>query len=176
MNVPKDISVLVLDVDGVLTDGTIAFPQILQTESKSFHVHDGLGISLWQKAGNHTVLISGRNSDCVNHRAKELGIKYIFQGSKDKIKDLDNALAELNATPEQVCFVGDDLGDMAAMEYVGYSIAVQNAVQEVKAIADWTTAKSGGYGAVRDAIEHLMQASGTWETAVELCKTESSKQ
>jgi 3-deoxy-D-manno-octulosonate 8-phosphate phosphatase (KDO 8-P phosphatase) len=176
MNVPKDISVLILDVDGVLTDGTIVLAQILHTESKSFHVHDGLGISLWQKAGNHTVLISGRNADCVNYRAKELGIEYVFQGSKDKIKDIDNVLATLHATPEQACFVGDDLGDMAAMDYVGYSIAVQNAVQEVKQLADWTTATCGGYGAVRDAIEHLMRATGTWKHAVESCKTESSKQ
>ena len=85
MTTLKNISVLALDVDGVLTDGTIIFSQITGFENKQFHVHDGLGISLWLGAGNEVILISGRKADCVNTRAKELGINHVIQGSKDKI-------------------------------------------------------------------------------------------
>tara|TARA_X000001036_G_scaffold87081_2_gene79169 strand:+ start:175 stop:711 length:537 start_codon:yes stop_codon:yes gene_type:complete len=172
---PENIIVLALDVDGVLTDGTITFwglPHVFQNESKTFHVHDGQGISLWQKAGFHVVLISGRNADCVSIRAKELNIPYVYQGSKDKIADLARALKKIGASPEQTCFVGDDLGDLAVMRHVGYSIAVGNAAMEVKEIANVTTAALGGHGAVREAIEHLMQASGTWANAVDSSKTE----
>jgi 3-deoxy-D-manno-octulosonate 8-phosphate phosphatase (KDO 8-P phosphatase) len=176
MKTPANIQVLALDVDGVMTDGTIAFAQILHTESKSFHVHDGLGISLWQLAGNHTILISGRNADCVKHRAQELGIAHVHQGSKNKIADLRTSLAKIGATPEQTCFVGDDLGDLPIMQQVGYSIAVGNAVQEVKAYAQHTTTARGGHGAVREAIEHLMKAAGTWDNAVDSCMNEPVKQ
>lgn len=173
---PENITVLALDVDGVLTDGTIAFSQVLGHETKSFHVHDGQGISLWQKAGYHVILISGRNADCVKIRAKELHIPHVYQGSKNKIADLENALSKIGATYEQTCFVGDDLGDLAIMEHVGYSIAVGDAVKEVQNCADYTTVKLGGQGAVREAIEHLMHASGAWAPAVDSCKAEPSQQ
>ncbi len=167
---------LALDVDGVLTDGTIHFSQVLHRETKSFHVHDGMGISLWQKAGNHVILISGRDAECVTLRAKELGVKHVHQGSKDKIADLDETLATIGATTEQTCFVGDDLGDLPIMQHVGYSIAVVNAVQEVKKQANFTTTAYGGHGAVREAIEHLMKASGTWNDVVGSCTIENAKQ
>ncbi len=173
---PENITVLALDVDGVLTDGTICFSQVLHHESKTFHVHDGQGISLWQKAGNHVVLISGRNADCVTIRAKELHIPHVFQRSKDKIADLNKALEKIGASAEQTCFVGDDLGDLAIMEHVGFCIAVGNAANEVKEIADFTTTAIGGHGAVREAIEHLMHASGAWASAVDSCKAEPAQQ
>ena len=176
MSAPSNIKVLVLDVDGVLTNGTIAFTGILDSEAKFFHVHDGLGISLWQKAGFHTVLISGRNAQCVATRASELKIKHVKQGSKDKVADLEKILQKLDCTPSESCFVGDDLGDIPAMQHVGYSIAVQNAVQEVKQSANWTTSKSGGNGAVREAIEHLMKASNTWDQCLSSLKTEHATQ
>jgi len=172
----SNIKVLVLDVDGVLTDGTIAFTGIIDIETKFFHVHDGLGISLWQKAGFHTILISGRNAQCVSSRAKELNITYVKQGSKDKITDLENFLLKLGLSSDEACFIGDDLGDIAVMQHVGYSIAVQNAVKEVQQIANWTTSKSGGNGAVREAIEHLMNANNTWEQCVSSMKTEHANQ
>jgi 3-deoxy-D-manno-octulosonate 8-phosphate phosphatase (KDO 8-P phosphatase) len=172
----ENITVLALDVDGVLTDGTIAFAPITKRELKTFHVHDGQGISLWQKAGYHVVLISGRDADCVTHRAKELQIPHVYQGSKNKIEDLDNALKIIGATPEQTCFIGDDLGDLAIMDHVSYSIAVGNAVKEVSSIANFITIAHGGQGAVREAIEHLMHASGTWVNAVDSCKVEPAQQ
>ncbi len=176
MTTPTNIKVLALDVDGVLTDGTISFSTGTKKESKSFHVHDGMGITLWQKAGNHVILISGRNSDCVALRATELNIHHVYQDSKNKIADLEAALELIGATQAQTCFVGDDLGDLPIMQHVNYSIAVGNAVQEVKSEANYTTAALGGHGAVREAIEHLMKASGEWSAVVDSCNTETVQQ
>jgi 3-deoxy-D-manno-octulosonate 8-phosphate phosphatase (KDO 8-P phosphatase) len=173
---PKNISVLALDVDGVLTDGTISFDSVTNKEIKKFNVHDGLGISLWQKAGNAVVIISGRNAQCVETRAKELKISHVYQGSSDKIEDLNHALKEIGATSEETCFVGDDLGDILVMQHCKYSIAVGDAAQEVKDVANHTTALHGGKGAVRESVEHLMRLTGTWAAAVESCKAEPAKQ
>lgn len=172
MKSPNHISVLALDVDGVLTDGRIAFDPVTKKEIKFFHVHDGLGISLWQQAGNHTILISGRDSDCVEIRATELQIPFVFQASKDKVKDLEDALSSIGCSMEQTCFIGDDLGGVTIMSQVGYSIAVQNATDEVKHNSDWQTKRTGGNGAVREAIEHLMKANGTWEEQVRTIQSE----
>lgn len=176
MSIPTNIRVLALDVDGVLTDGTLAFTGVLGTETKLFHVHDGLGISLWQKAGFHVILISGRNAVCVQTRATELQIKHVKQNSKDKIADLNNFLKKLQCDPSETCFVGDDLGDIAVMQHVGYAVAVQNAVDEVKHIAHITTDKCGGNGAVREVIELLMNATNTWEQCVSSMKIEHANQ
>ena len=176
MSIPTNIRVLALDVDGVLTDGTVAFTGLLETETKLFHVHDGLGISLWQKAGFHVILISGRNAACVQTRATELQIKHVKQNSKDKIADLNYFLKELQCDPSDTCFVGDDLGDIAVMQHVGYAVAVQNAVHEVKRIAHTTTDKCGGDGAVREVIELLMKATNTWEQCVSSMQIEHANQ
>jgi len=176
MNVLNNIHVLALDVDGVLTDGTITFDPATGREFKSFHVHDGLGISMWMKAGNEIILISGRNAGVVTKRANELGIPHVIQGSTDKIADLESTLALLGTTPDQTAFVGDDLGDLAIMQHVGYAIAVHNAAQEVLDAADWVTKRVGGHGAVRDVVEHLMKAAGTWSAAVKAYETEITHQ
>jgi len=176
MNALQNITVLALDIDGVLTNGTITFTQYTGTENKSFHVHDGLGISLWLKSGLEVILISGRNAQCVNVRAKELGITHVIQDSKDKIKDLDSILAQLGSTPEQTVFVGDDLGDLPVMQHVGYAIAVNNAADEVKQISDWVTPRDGGQGAVRDAIEYIMKSNGSWQIAIETINISTPQQ
>jgi 3-deoxy-D-manno-octulosonate 8-phosphate phosphatase (KDO 8-P phosphatase) len=172
----ENISVLALDVDGVLTDGTIMFTQHTGEENKQFHVHDGLGISLWLKAGNDVILISGRKAECVDIRANELGIKHVIQHSKDKIGDLDATLSQIGATPDQTAFVGDDLADMAVMQHVGYAIAVANAAEELKEISHWVTHKNGGHGAVRDAIEHIMKETGSWQDAINELKSTTAQQ
>ena len=169
----QDIQVLALDVDGVLTDGTFTIDPTTNQELKSFHVHDGLGISMWKNAGNEVVIISGRNAEVVTKRAIELGITHVYQGSTDKISDLQQALSEIGANSEQTAFVGDDLGDIPIMQHVGYSIAVADAVEEVKEVADWVSSHNGGRGAVRDAIEHLMKSTGTWTTATSSCDAET---
>ena len=173
MSAFQNIQVLALDVDGVLTDGSLSFDPTTNQELKSFHVHDGLGISMWKNAGNEVVIISGRNAEVVNRRANELGITYVYQGSTDKIADLEQALSEIGASPKQTSFIGDDLGDIPIMQHVGYSIAVADAVEEVKEIADWVSSKNGGRGAVRDAIEHLMKNAGTWAPTTSSCDAET---
>ena len=173
MNSHQDIQVLALDVDGVLTDGTLTFDPTTNQELKSFHVHDGLGISMWKNAGYEVVIISGRNAEVVTKRALELGITHVYQGSTDKISDLERALTEIGANPRQTAFVGDDLGDIPIMQHVGYSIAVADAVEEVREVADWISSHNGGRGAVREAIEHLMKSTGSWATATSSCDAET---
>lgn len=175
MTMPQTITVLALDVDGVLTDGKLHIADNGNV-TKTFHAHDGLGISLWQKCGFHIVLISGRNENSVRVRANELGIEHVFQNSKDKIADLQSCIQAIGCTAKQVCFVGDDLGDLSIMNYVGYSIAVQNAVAEVKTTSDWVTSLPGGEGAVREAIEYLMKANGTWDSSVASMMQEHANQ
>ena len=174
MSEPRDIQVIALDVDGVLTDGTITFDPSTNQELKSFHVHDGLGISMWKNAGNEVVIISGREAEVVTQRATELGITYVYQGSTDKIADLQCALTEIGVEPDQVAFVGDDLGDVSVMQHVGYSIAVFDAVEEVKEVADWISSRRGGHGAVRESIEHIMKHAGTWAAKLG-CSTKASQ-
>jgi 3-deoxy-D-manno-octulosonate 8-phosphate phosphatase (KDO 8-P phosphatase) len=176
MSIPTSIKVLALDVDGVLTDGTIRFSPPHNQEIKSFHVHDGLGISMWQKMGNHVILISGRSAECVSVRARELGIQHVYQGCKDKIATLDTALALIGETTHNTCFVGDDLGDIPVMQHVQFSIAVHNAVEEVREYADMCTSKCGGDGAVREIVECLMRASNTWDACIASLQTEHAKQ
>ncbi|MDP7009468.1 MAG: HAD hydrolase family protein [Phycisphaerales bacterium] len=176
MSVPTNITVLALDVDGVLTDGTIGFAQLTGAEMKQFHVHDGLGISLWLRAGNEVIFISGRKADCVTIRAKELGVNYVCQGSKDKIADLDAFLTKIGASKEQTAFVGDDLGDIPVMQHVGFAVAVHDATQEVKEIAHFVTSKDGGNGAVRETIELLMKAQGSWQEAINSLTTTAASQ
>lgn len=171
----QDIRVIALDVDGVLTDGSISFCPSSKQEMKSFHVHDGLGISMWMKAGNAVVIISGRDAQVVSQRATELGITHVIQGSTDKIADLQTMLNEIGATPDQVAFVGDDLGDIPIMQHVGFSIAVSDAAEEVKEVADWVSNRKGGHGAVRESIEHIMKNAGTWVPAISGYSTEVSQ-
>ena len=172
----KKFEVLALDVDGVLTDGTIAFEPDTNREIKSFNVHDGQGISIWLQNGGHVVLISGRNSEIVAHRARELNIQYVFQGSKDKVKDLKNALDQIGCGIKETIFVGDDVGDLAVMQEVGYAIAVQDACEEVQQHSHWITPRKGGHGAVRDAIEHIMKNAGKWDSAIQNIKMEQQAQ
>lgn len=172
----ENINVLALDVDGVLTDGTITLSADGSSESKTFHVHDGQGIALWKRMGFWVVIISGRNAKAVDKRAQELSISHVYQGSRNKIADLQEALDKIGSTLQQTVFVGDDLGDMQIMQEVGYAIAVQNAVQEIQQLANWITPRRGGQGAVRDAIEHVLKRADNWDTAIESIKSEATVQ
>jgi 3-deoxy-D-manno-octulosonate 8-phosphate phosphatase (KDO 8-P phosphatase) len=156
-----DIKLLVLDVDGVLTDGTI----ILNAdggETKFFNSLDGHGIRMWQRAGLKVALLSGRLSDPTKRRAKQLEIEYVFEDCHDKLPVLEKFLKQINLTPEAAAYIGDDLMDIPIVRYVGFGIAVANAVDEVKHYADYVTTRSGGHGAVREAIEYILKQSGRW--------------
>ncbi len=161
-----DIKLLVLDVDGVLTDGTIVINGD-GSESKFFNSLDGHGIRMWRRAGLKIALLSGRISEPTRHRAKQLEIEYVFENCHNKLPALEEFLKQLALPPESVAYVGDDLMDLPVMRYVGFSVAVANAVDDVKKQADFVTIRRGGSGAVREAIEYILKNSGRWQELVE---------
>jgi 3-deoxy-D-manno-octulosonate 8-phosphate phosphatase (KDO 8-P phosphatase) len=160
----EPIRLLVLDVDGVLTDGRITYTDN-GVEIKSFHVRDGSGLVLWQRAGRQVAIISGRNSRAVEVRAAELGIKLLYQGRTDKQQALRDLLTSLDVRPEQVCAVGDDLPDLPVLRACGLAVAVADACAEVRAAAYFVTMVPGGCGAVREVVELILRAQGLWSVA-----------
>ncbi len=151
------IKLLVLDVDGVLTDGKIWLTNDNE-EYKSFHTQDGLGLKRLQKSEVTIAIISGRSSKVVAMRMQELGIEHVHQGVRDKLPLFQQLLKKLNLTNEQTAYVGDDLPDLPIMQQVGLSIAVANATDAIKQHASWITHKNGGEGAVREACELILAA------------------
>ena len=160
-----NIQLLVLDVDGVLTDGGIIRDDSGQ-QIKRFHVRDGAGIVLWRRLGKDVAIITGKESAVVAHRAEELGIQYVYQNVGNKLETYTELLEELNLKDEQVAYVGDDLPDLRVMSRVAVPIAVADAAEEVRAVAKYVTKFPGGYGAVRDAIEFLCKEMGLWDEVV----------
>ncbi len=163
---PAKIELLVLDVDGVLTDGRIIYDDA-GGESKSFNVRDGAGIKYWHRAGKRSALLTGRQSPIVDRRGGELGVSIIRQGALLKYPVFEEILAELRVIPERTAYIGDDLPDIPCMRSCGLAITTADAVDEVKAIADWVAPQRGGEGAVRWAIEKLLKASGQWTSIME---------
>jgi len=159
------VELLCLDVDGVMTDGSISIDD-RGIETKRFHVRDGTGIRMWTKLGFHIAIITGRRGMAVRHRANELGIRHVIQGCDDKGAAITAMLESLNLKREQAAMLGDDLPDVPALRAVGYPMAVADAVEPVRRIAKFTTERVGGDGAVRDAIEHLLKAKGRLEEAL----------
>ncbi|HSC76314.1 MAG TPA: HAD-IIIA family hydrolase [Pseudomonadales bacterium] len=153
------IKLLLLDVDGVLTDGRITYNSE-QQELKSFHIHDGLGIKLLQRSGIQVGIITGRNSPMVERRANELGITILVQGREDKIVAMKDIQKQLGLNSHEVAYMGDDLPDLAAIRQAGLGIAPANAAAVVRQHADWVTSNPGGNGAVREACEFILTAQG----------------
>ncbi len=166
-NAAADVELLCLDVDGVMTDGSIRLDDNA-VETKRFHVRDGTGIRIWSRLGYHVALITGRSGQAVRHRAAELGIEHVIQASTDKAASLDAVLAKLSLQPAQAAILGDDLPDLPMLRKAGYPMAVADAVAEVRAAAAFVTTRAGGHGAVREAVEHLLSAKGRWNEAVDL--------
>ncbi len=158
---PTKIELLVLDVDGVLTDGRIILDADGR-EMKCFHVLDGAGMKYWQRVGKQIAIITGRESPAVAHRATELGVKTVRQGAKDKLPAYESILSELKLTDKQTAVMGDDLPDLPMMKRCGFAIAPANAVPEVRQAAAMVTENSGGHGAVRQAIEYILKKMGLW--------------
>jgi len=156
------IRLLLLDVDGVLTDGRLYFDAKGEA-LKVFHVRDGHGIKMAQQAGIEVAMLSGRRSDAAFHRAKELGVNRFYEGLRDKVAVLEELLAALHLDPRQVAMVADELVDLPVMTRVGLAVAVADAVPEVKAAAHWVTPLPGGRGAVRQVCDLLLQAQGQWD-------------
>jgi 3-deoxy-D-manno-octulosonate 8-phosphate phosphatase (KDO 8-P phosphatase) len=153
---------LVLDVDGVLTDGRIVLDGG-DGEWKSFDVRDGQRLVLAARAGIRTVFLTGRTSKVVERRAAELGVHRVFQGAREKGAVMERFLGEEGAAPEQVAYLGDDIVDLPAMRRAGLAAAVGDAVPEVQAAADWIAASRGGRGAVRELVEFILVAQGRWD-------------
>ncbi len=154
----RRIRLLVLDVDGVLTDGRL-FISPAGEEFKVFHVRDGSGLVAVQRAGVTVAIISGRDSGAVTRRAAELGIRHVRQGVADKARELQALMHELGASPDQTACVGDDTPDLPMLRAAGLAIAVADAHPALLAAAHWVTPSSGGRGAVRDVCDLLLSAA-----------------
>lgn len=133
---------------------------------RAFHVHDGFAIRCFQRVGGVVMILTGKVSNCVAARARELGIEHVVQGSADKLADLKRLLAHHAIQAAETAMIGDDWPDMGVMKFVGYPIAVANAANEIKTAARYVTSRRGGEGAVREAIEHLLIPDGRWQQAV----------
>lgn len=155
----SDIRVLVLDVDGVFSDGRIYLGNNGE-ELKAFHTRDGFGMKAVKAAGIETAVITGRSSHIVERRMKHLDVRYIYQGQSDKTDAFHELLTALNLTPEQVAYVGDDTPDLALIQAAGVGIAVQDAHASVQQQADYITRCSGGHGAVREVCDLILLSQG----------------
>lgn len=151
------IRLIGFDVDGVFTDGRFHLSDE-GVESKAFHTHDGYGIRCILEAGIQVAVISGRKSAAVRQRMNELGVKHIFLGCKDKVATFEQLLSELSIPASQSAFAGDDLPDIALLRKTGVSFAVANAHRDVQEICDYTTTKAGGFGAIREICDLLLNA------------------
>jgi len=156
------IKLLILDVDGVLTDGRIIINDRGE-EIKSFHVRDGQGLKLLMNAGIEVIIITGRKSEAVAYRAKELGIREVYQGVKDKGALCKKLMVQKNLEKDHLCCIGDDLPDLPLFRLAGLSIAVADAADEVRQAAGIIAEKSGGKGAVREACEMILKTKEKWE-------------
>lgn len=162
----KKIKLLIVDVDGVLTDGKIIFDST-QREIKAFDVKDGHGIKAAHRFGLEVAIITGRSSSIVDQRASELGIKTVIQKALDKKSAFNKILESTKLSTEEIAYIGDDLPDLPVLRRVGLSVAVSDAVQEVLESADMVTKRYGGSGAVREVIDFILKAQGKWDTLME---------
>ena len=156
------IKLLLLDVDGVLTDGRIIY-DCQGNELKAFDVKDGHGLKMLQRAGIAVGIITGRQSQVVVRRAAELGIEILYQGALSKLEPYLEILDQHGLTDEQVAYVGDDVVDLPILRRVGFSATVADAVAEVVPLVDYVASQGGGRGAVREICDLLIKASGRWE-------------
>jgi 3-deoxy-D-manno-octulosonate 8-phosphate phosphatase (KDO 8-P phosphatase) len=166
------IELLILDVDGVLTDGSITYGDN-NLELKTFHVRDGSGLKIWQHIGKRAAIITGRTSPIVEVRAAELGITPVFQGFLEKMPAYRNLLATGGWRTEQVCYVGDDIPDLPVMRQSGLAVAVADACPETFAEAHYVTRAAGGRGAVREVIELILHCQGLWRPLIERFRGET---
>jgi 3-deoxy-D-manno-octulosonate 8-phosphate phosphatase (KDO 8-P phosphatase) len=155
----RDIKLLLLDVDGVLTDGSLLYSSTGE-ESKAFNTQDGFGLRLLHQAGIETGIITARESAVVGRRAEELGMRYIYQGAKKKTEAYRAILHQSGRKPFEVAYMGDDWLDLVLQQQVGLALAPANCVPEVREMAHYITPRSGGMGAVRDACDLILTARG----------------
>lgn len=165
----KKIRVLLMDVDGTLTNGDVcllSMPDGSAEELKIFNAHDGAGLVLAHIVGLKTGLITGRKSAAMERRARDMKLDYVFQGQPRKVAAYEEILREAGATDEEVAYVGDDLPDLPLLARAGLAVAVGNAVEEVKYAAHYVTSRDGGNGALREVVELILKAQGRWKEAI----------
>ena len=158
---PTAINLIILDVDGVLTDGRVTTSPDGDV-AKGFHVHDGCALKLWQRSGGKVAILSGREGRQITQRASELGIEWVRMGVVNKSKVYTDLLALADCEDQAVAYVGDDLPDLGPMSRCGIAVAVANAVGPVKRAADYVTRRGGGSGAVAEVVEWLLRKKGLW--------------
>jgi 3-deoxy-D-manno-octulosonate 8-phosphate phosphatase (KDO 8-P phosphatase) len=156
------VRLFLVDVDGVLTDGGIIYDDDGK-EIKRFHVRDGHGIKMLQRAGVEVGIITGRTSKVVPIRARELGISIVRQGSADKVATWREILAEKGLSPPETSYVGDDIVDLPLLKEVGFSATVSDAEEYVRDVVDFVSSRKGGRGAIREIIEFMLKSGGAWE-------------
>lgn len=161
----KSVSFLILDVDGVLTDGRIIIND-LGNETKQFHVRDGHGLKLLMRVGIEVIILTGRTSQVVEHRARELGIEEIHQGAKNKLDVLQEIMAKRGISGEHIAYIGDDIVDIPVFRKVGFAVAVADASEDAKEAADYITKNGGGKGAVREICELILKIQNKWDAVV----------
>ncbi len=162
MEKAKNIKLVILDVDGVMTDGRIVIDDN-GVEQRNFDIKDGFGVVALQLSGVDVAIITSKKSGAVRHRAEELKIKRFHEGIKKKTEPYEEILKEMNITDADVAYVGDDLVDLSMMKRVGFPVAVADAVNEVRESAVYVTKARGGYGAVREVAELILKTQGKWE-------------
>ncbi len=156
------VNLLVVDVDGVLTDGRIIYAEY-GDELKLFDVQDGAGLAFWRRVGLRSAIITARRSKLLTRRAKELRVDFLAQGALLKLPVYEQVLKKFRVNPEQVCVIGDDLMELPLLTRSGLAVAVPNAVAEVKAASHYVTQRPGGRGAVREVVELILRAKGLWD-------------
>ncbi|MGE5197286.1 MAG: KdsC family phosphatase [Deltaproteobacteria bacterium] len=161
----KKIKLLLLDVDGVLTDGRIVYNSRGE-DAKFFDVADGMGVYLLKKAGIPTVLITAKGSKAIGPRARDMAVEDVFEDVSPKTSALDKIAKKYGIDTAEICFVGDDLVDLCLMKRTGFSVAVFNACPEIKQSASYVTIREGGRGAVREVAELILKAQGKWKEAL----------
>ncbi len=162
----KKIKIIILDVDGVMTDGKIIYGSN-GDDVKEFDVRDGHGIKLAVRAGLDVAIITGRTSQIIARRAKELGIERVYEKALNKVEAFNDILKKGDYTAEETAYIGDDLPDIPVMRRAGFSVAVNDAVEEVAEIADYIAENAGGCGAIREILDIILKTQGKWESVME---------
>ena len=160
----KRVKMLIVDIDGVMTDGRIVY-SIYGDELKFFDVTDGFGMSLLNRAGIKTAIITAKKSRIVKLRARDLKVAKAYQGFLDKLIPFEKLLKEFKLVAEDICFMGDDIPDIPVLKKAGLAVSVPNALDEVKAIAHYITSKAGGRGAVREVCDLILKSQNKWDAA-----------
>ncbi len=159
------VTTLVLDVDGVLSDGRIIYDEF-GDELKCFDVQDGAALVFWKRAGLKSAIITSRKAKLIKRRAKELGVDFLAQKALKKATVLELLIKRWRLAPEHICAMGDDLMELPLLKRVGFAVAVSNAVDEVKAASHYVTQRSGGRGAVREVVDLILKTKGLWNDLI----------